>query len=40
MRPRIIDNALWLRVSVHAYNELVDVERLAETVTSDLREGA
>jgi isopenicillin-N epimerase len=36
----IVDDALWLRLSVHAYNELEDYERLAEIVARVLREEA
>jgi isopenicillin-N epimerase len=34
----IIDGALWLRLSAHAYNELEDYEQLAEIVARVLRE--
>jgi hypothetical protein len=40
MRPRITESALWMRLSVHAYNELADHERKAEIVASVLRDGA
>jgi isopenicillin-N epimerase len=36
----VIDGALWLRLSAHAYNELEDYERLAEIVARVLREEA
>ncbi|HEY1935740.1 MAG TPA: aminotransferase class V-fold PLP-dependent enzyme [Acetobacteraceae bacterium] len=36
----IVDGALWLRLSAHAYNELADFEHLAEIVASVLREDA
>jgi isopenicillin-N epimerase len=36
----IVDGALWLRLSAHAYNELEDYERLAEIVAIVLREDA
>ncbi|HVC62511.1 MAG TPA: aminotransferase class V-fold PLP-dependent enzyme [Acetobacteraceae bacterium] len=36
----VIGDALWLRISAHAYNEIADYERLAEIVARILREGA
>jgi isopenicillin-N epimerase len=33
----VIDDALWLRLSAHAYNEIADYERLAEIVASVMR---
>ncbi len=35
----VIDDALWLRLSAHAYNEISDYERLAEIVARVLRVG-
>jgi isopenicillin-N epimerase len=34
----VIDGALWLRLSAHAYNEMADYERLAEIVAQVVRE--
>jgi hypothetical protein len=38
--PPIVDGVLWLRLPVHAYNEVADNERLAEIVASVLHAGA
>ena len=34
----VIDGALWLRLSAHAYNEMADYKRLAEIVAQVMRE--
>ena len=34
----VIDDALWLRLSAHAYNEFADYERLAEIVSRTVRD--
>jgi len=33
----VIDDALWLRLSAHAYNEIGDYERLAEIAARVVR---